>query len=327
MSSAFVVSTLVGVTVATALGLVAATLARKRRAASRHVLLMAALGVSLFLPVFAAVMPPVRIAVPIARTVEPVGSAPADVGASEMNVASTIPSPKGRRKDRRDSPGRDVHCRSWIVACRRAPGCRASVGWPPPDAMAAPDGAAVASRTVDRRRSRAGREHSAARRRAAARGRRRSRHLRRPSRRDPSASRRRIVVQGGPRPGARARTGTRAASRLVDAVCRAGPVRLLLVPSARVDHPRQIALEAERACDDAVLTMAEGVSERRKPPRTNVDQLVGLAKRLSAAAHQPLLAMADWRDLSTPACARCSMPTSRAGAPARCCLPLSPPRR
>ena len=95
MSSAFVVSTLVGVTVATALGLVAATLARKRRAASRHVLLMAALGVSLFLPVFAAVMPPVRIAVPITSAVEPIGSAPAEVGASEMNVATTIAEPQG----------------------------------------------------------------------------------------------------------------------------------------------------------------------------------------------------------------------------------------
>ena len=107
MSSAFVVSTLVGVTVATGLGLAAATLARKRRAASRHVLLMAALGVSLFLPVFAAVMPPVRIAVPITSAVEPVGSAPAEVGASEMNVASTIAEPRGsRRRHRRDLPGR-----------------------------------------------------------------------------------------------------------------------------------------------------------------------------------------------------------------------------
>ncbi len=96
MSSAFVVSTLVGVTVAMGLGLAAATLARKGRAASRHVLLMASLGVSLLLPVFSAVMPPVQIAVPIASAVEPVGSAPADVGGLEMNVASTIAEPQAQ---------------------------------------------------------------------------------------------------------------------------------------------------------------------------------------------------------------------------------------
>jgi uncharacterized protein (TIGR03435 family) len=54
---------------------------------------------------------------------------------------------------------------------------------------------------------------------------------------------------------------------------------------------RQFGLEAERACDDAVL--------RRSDATDYADQLVGLAKRLSLAGRQPLLAMANRADLST----------------------------
>lgn len=53
---------------------------------------------------------------------------------------------------------------------------------------------------------------------------------------------------------------------------------------------RHLALEAERACDDAVLKHAEATAY--------ADQLVVLARRLSSAAHQPQLAMANRRDLS-----------------------------
>jgi uncharacterized protein (TIGR03435 family) len=51
-----------------------------------------------------------------------------------------------------------------------------------------------------------------------------------------------------------------------------------------------LRLEAERACDDAVLQRAEATDY--------ADQLVGLAKRLRAAHRQPLMAMADRRDLA-----------------------------
>lgn len=53
---------------------------------------------------------------------------------------------------------------------------------------------------------------------------------------------------------------------------------------------RHLALEAERACDDAVLKHADAT--------IYADQLVVLARRLSTATHQPQLAMANRRDLS-----------------------------
>ena len=53
---------------------------------------------------------------------------------------------------------------------------------------------------------------------------------------------------------------------------------------------RRFILEAERACDDAVL--------RRAEPAAYADQLVSLAERLSAEPNQPILAMANRHDLS-----------------------------
>jgi uncharacterized protein (TIGR03435 family) len=54
---------------------------------------------------------------------------------------------------------------------------------------------------------------------------------------------------------------------------------------------RQLTLDAERACDDAVL--------RRSESTAYADQLVGLARRLSTNAKSPLLAMANRADLAT----------------------------
>ena len=53
---------------------------------------------------------------------------------------------------------------------------------------------------------------------------------------------------------------------------------------------RQLALEAERSCDDAVLRCSEGTAY--------ADQLVGLAKRLLATQRWPVLAMANRADLA-----------------------------
>jgi uncharacterized protein (TIGR03435 family) len=53
---------------------------------------------------------------------------------------------------------------------------------------------------------------------------------------------------------------------------------------------RQFALEAERSCDDAVLARSDATAY--------ADQLVGLARRLSAAQKSPALAMANRSDLS-----------------------------
>ena len=54
---------------------------------------------------------------------------------------------------------------------------------------------------------------------------------------------------------------------------------------------RHLTLEAERACDDAVLGLSEATAY--------ADQLVGLARRLSLTAKSPLLAMANRADLAT----------------------------
>jgi uncharacterized protein (TIGR03435 family) len=54
---------------------------------------------------------------------------------------------------------------------------------------------------------------------------------------------------------------------------------------------RRLSLEAERACDDAVL--------RRSEATAYANQLVLLAERLATTARPPLLAMAACRDLST----------------------------
>lgn len=53
---------------------------------------------------------------------------------------------------------------------------------------------------------------------------------------------------------------------------------------------RQLTLEAERACDDAVLARSEATAY--------ADQLVALARRLSSAARPQLLAMASRADLT-----------------------------
>jgi uncharacterized protein (TIGR03435 family) len=53
---------------------------------------------------------------------------------------------------------------------------------------------------------------------------------------------------------------------------------------------RRLVLEAERACDDAVLRLSEATAY--------AEQLVELAKRMSMARRAPLLAMADHRDLA-----------------------------
>jgi bla regulator protein blaR1 len=72
---------------------------------------------------------------------------------------------------------------------------------------------------------------------------------------------------------------------------------------------RQLTLEAERACDDAVLRRAEATAY--------ADQLVALARRISNATKSPVLAMANRRDLATRVGAVLDrrQPRGRAGAP------------
>ena len=65
ISSSLAASIVAKVTVTTALGLVAAWLARGSRAAVRHALLAAAFGVMLLLPIVSVVVPPLHIGVPV----------------------------------------------------------------------------------------------------------------------------------------------------------------------------------------------------------------------------------------------------------------------
>jgi uncharacterized protein (TIGR03435 family) len=71
---------------------------------------------------------------------------------------------------------------------------------------------------------------------------------------------------------------------------------------------RQMALDAERACDDAVLRHAEATAY--------ADQLVALARRLSSIPDQPILAMAGRHDLAARVGALLDsrQPRGRAGA-------------
>ena len=67
MGSSLPASIVAKATVIAAFGLMGARLARRSRAAVRHVLLAATFGVLLLLPVASLIVPPVRIAVPIVR--------------------------------------------------------------------------------------------------------------------------------------------------------------------------------------------------------------------------------------------------------------------
>ena len=79
---------------------------------------------------------------------------------------------------------------------------------------------------------------------------------------------------------------------------------------------RQLAIEAERACDDAVLQRDSTRPGAGDEATGYADQLVALAQRLSTASNRPLLAMANRADLATRVVAVLDsrQPRGRAGA-------------
>src|SRR5580700_5096737 len=104
VSSSLAASIVLKATVATALALIGAWVARRSRAAVRHALLAAAFGVLLALPIASIVTPPVRIEVPAAARVvpafagakgvgSPVAPAHASVGAISVVPRSAALSP------------------------------------------------------------------------------------------------------------------------------------------------------------------------------------------------------------------------------------------
>jgi uncharacterized protein (TIGR03435 family) len=91
VSGSLAASILIKVTVTTALALAGARLARKSRAALRHVLLAAAFAMLLVLPIASIAAPPVRIAVPVAARA---GTVPFAAGAiGEVNAPASPAGP------------------------------------------------------------------------------------------------------------------------------------------------------------------------------------------------------------------------------------------
>src|SRR5579885_96208 len=92
-------SILAKATIAVALGLVAACMARRRPAAVRHALLTATLGVLLLLPTGAALLPPLPIGMPVgadqSSSTLPVGLAGIDASASTSTFRAVAHAPGG----------------------------------------------------------------------------------------------------------------------------------------------------------------------------------------------------------------------------------------
>jgi uncharacterized protein (TIGR03435 family) len=291
LSSSLAATIVAKATVATALALIGARLARRSRAAVRHAMLAAAFGVLLALPVASIVAPPVRVAAPILaldRTAPPplagdidalAPVAPADAG---DRIAPAIPR-----------------------ALRLSTPVLLLTGWFAGAALALlPVAMGLWQVRLLRRSGLPWRHGQAVVERLAL---------------DAGIPRRVEVLlheaASGPMtcgvahpaivlsPDAQtwdAEDLQRAMVHELEHVRRGDWVSLCLaraVCAAYWFHPlvwmawRQLALEAERSCDDAVLGRSEATAY--------ADQLVGLARRISIAAKPPLLAMANRADLAT----------------------------
>ncbi len=264
-------------TVAIALALIGARLAYRSRAAVRHALLAAAFGVLLVLPIACIVAAPVHIVVPVATAAAPFsagavtpGSQPRASGCGDgrypFNLAGI------------DAFAVHICClRGWIagVAIFLLPMAIRSVASSFPASIRP----AVAARTVGGRTPGARSGHSPARRSTAARGAAgpMTCGVAHPAIVLPLDAQtweaedlNRAIVHELEH----VRRGDWAIHCLARAVC-----------AVYWFHPlvwiawRQLALEAERSCDDAVLGRSEATAY--------ADQLVGLARRLSAAAKGP----------------------------------------
>jgi uncharacterized protein (TIGR03435 family) len=291
MSGSFVVSMLAGVTVTTALALIAVRLARRSRAAFRHVLLAASFAVLVALPI-APFAVPSMVAIPIAppsETMAPAIEFVTDVmapgPASAGSVSPVAPTPRSFTMPSASTLLLTV----WIIGavCFLAP---VAIGlWQ----IRAIRRSALPWRRGESIASRAGEELGV---------------------------RQRVDIHmhegvAGPMTCGIARPTVlfpidaahwptpeidRAIVHELEHVRRHDWLSQCLariVCAIYWFHPlvwiarRAFELEAERACDDAVLLRAEATGY--------ADQLVGLAARLSSSHRRPLLAMASRRDLTT----------------------------
>lgn len=285
----FVASILAKVTVIMALALIGTWLARRNRAASRHVLLVAAFAVLLILPIASVVGPSIQVAVPmrapeeIVPAVEPVGnsgpvSAPTDAGAV---AAQTTPQSSWPSLTALLAAGWAVGAAVFllpIVAGLWQMRSMRRSGLPWRDGRSLLDPLAIEARIhrpvqVLLHESVAGPMTCGVVQPA-------------------------IVLPTDAQNWAEADL-QRAMVHELEHVRRADWVSQCLARAACACywfHPlvwvawRQLILEAERACDDAVL--------RRSDATAYADQLVVLAQRLSTAPSRPQLAMANRHDLA-----------------------------
>jgi len=304
LSSSPVALAVAKVTITTALGLVCARLARRSRAAVRHALLAVAFGVLLALPVASVIAPPVGIAVRLAapaRTVAApltrasgamVALTPADPGASSAPALSRANSRSISRSWRPSSStwllmgwiaGALLFLLPMAMGLRRVHSLRGSgVAWPQGQSAAE----ALARDAGIRRRFEV-LLHEAV-----------------PGPMTCGVVRTAIVLP----PDARdwdTEDLNRAMVHELEHVQRRDWISQCVaraICAVYWFHPlvwlawRQLTVEAERACDDAVLGRSEATAY--------ADQLVGLAQRLSLiskrpVAKSPLLAMANHADLAT----------------------------
>jgi uncharacterized protein (TIGR03435 family) len=291
MSGSFFVSMLAGVTLATGLSLVASRLARRSRAALRHVLLAGSFAVLAMLPIASLVVPSIPVPVPMAATSDALAPAVElitdAVSPEAPAIATTSPAPRTSRALRLPPlpalllagwmAGAVVFLLPVIVGLWQIRTLRRSgLPWSGGESVAA----RLASELAVRRRVDVLLHEGVA-------GPMTSGVL------HPTIL---LPMDAGEWP---AEDLDRAIVHELEHVRRRDWLSQCL---ARVIcagywfHPlvwiarQQLGLEAERACDDAVLQRGEATGY--------ADQLVGLAKRLSAAHRQPLLAMANRRDLA-----------------------------
>jgi bla regulator protein BlaR1 len=291
MGSSLPASMVAKATIIAAFGLMGARLARRSRAAVRHVLLAATFTVLLLLPVASLIVPPVRIAVPTAWTSSAVSSAPA-VGGKEI-----LPFTPPEARPAETSAALRSSCPPLIALV--------VMGWLAGVALALIP--LIASLWKIRWLRRSGLPWAAGRKVANriliesdfCRGVDVLLHEALPG----------PIVSGMLRPAVLfpldAQTwGTEDLNRaLVHELEHVQRGDVLTHCLARVIcavywfHPlvwmawRQLILEAERSCDDAVIARWEATAY--------ASQLVALARRLVTAARSPLLALANRSDLAT----------------------------
>ncbi len=275
VSSSLAASIVAKATVTTALALIGARLARRSRAAVRHALLAAAFGVLLVLPVASIVAPPVRIAVPVATQTRPcrlladgvIGAIRA-VAPADAASASRLQLRDHRRFrcllccSRDGSPGRRFFCCRWRWVCGKFVRCAGP-------ACAWPHGQSVANSLA---------LEAGIHRRVEV-----LLHEALPGPMTCGVVHPAIVLPLDAQTW-EAEDLNRAMVHELEHVRRGDWVSHCLaraVCAVYWFHPlvwiawRQLALEAERACDDAVLGRSEATAY--------ADQLVGLARRLSTA--------------------------------------------